>query len=756
MTLKNTFQLLLILAFLPAAAAEAANVAGLVEKDFARAQIFIAAPEDDREVLAARELAGHLALAGAPAPEIFPTDPAAAAGRVAAARAAGHLPVLVGTLALGELRASLEKKRAGGDAFSLRVEENRVLVAGLSAEGTLNGVYELLEQLGFRWFMPGRLGLTLPEPGEMTLAAQATVQVPSFRGRLLRGACPEWMRRNRLGGEAAPSRLAMPAPGDFETDPQLFALVDGERNRRQLCLDNTATLAGVTRQARAYFRRHPERQWMAMGSWGGAHCECRACRETDPPVHCGPFSGGINISDRYVRFANLVLEALEDEFPDRRLSLTMGTPHLCPPVGVHGHRRLDIVAWPVAHCRIHGVNNPACPEQAMLLRRTGRWREQLRGGYYIRTGWSNRVCPGFLFPMVHRFREDMPAYHRLGVGGFRIFTYGYWASENPSAYIGAKLLWDHDADVEALLADFYRRFYGPAAGPMKAWHELIDAAVGDADHHTGTALDMPHIYPPGVRARGRRLLRQAARAAAGVRRRDERYADRVAAVILALDYLESFLDMIERRNHHDYAGAQAALERALGIIERFEGEHDPPLMNGALARNYLERYFGGITREGHERTGPGGELAAGLGERWEFLLDPEGIGEDLGWWKPESTGGNWQSIAGGSSSWSNQGLRYYRGDAWYRQSVRIPARFSGRRLVLWVGAIDERARVWVNGRLLGDSPIGAFSPFEFDATEAARPGRENVVVIKAGNHITQEVGTGGLLAPVMFHAPREK
>jgi hypothetical protein len=45
-------------------------------------------------------------------------------------------------------------------------------------------------------------------------------------------------------------------------------------------------------------------------------------------------------------------------------------------------------------------------------------------------------------------------------------------------------------------------------------------------------------------------------------------------------------------------------------------------------------------------------------------------------------------------------------------------------------------------------------PFELDATEAVRPG-SNVIVICVANNVVNEVGTGGILAPVMLYAPAE-
>lgn len=65
---------------------------------------------------------------------------------------------------------------------------------------------------------------------------------------------------------------------------------------------------------------------------------------------------------------------------------------------------------------------------------------------------------------------------------------------------------------------------------------------------------------------------------------------------------------------------------------------------------------------------------------------------------------------------------------WYRRAVAIPAAWRRQRVRLHFGAVDWRARVFVNGHLAGQHQ-GGYDPFSFDITERLRwDGNEQIVV----------------------------
>src|SRR5690606_13451972 len=114
------------------------------------------------------------------------------------------------------------------------------------------------------------------------------------------------------------------------------------------------------------------------------------------------------------------------------------------------------------------------------------------------------------------------------------------------------------------------------------------------------------------------------------------------------------------------------------------------------------------------------------------------------------------------TSWSNQGLRYYFGQTWYRQTVYVPDTDRNRPLRLWFAGVDNTVEVWVNGQFVGANHQGAafdldaygsaFRPFEFTVTDAIRRGAPNVITVRHVRPGTNEIGTGGLVGPVLLYA----
>src|SRR5690606_18833911 len=92
----------------------------------------------------------------------------------------------LGSLALdwiGKPSEAMQEALDDPTGFVLQATPEVIAIAGSRPRGTEIGVYELLEQLGVRWFFPGELGTVIPSSQNVSIAAQTTVQKPTFPAR---------------------------------------------------------------------------------------------------------------------------------------------------------------------------------------------------------------------------------------------------------------------------------------------------------------------------------------------------------------------------------------------------------------------------------------------------------------------------------------------------------------------------------------------------------------------------------------------
>src|ERR1039457_814274 len=67
---------------------------------------------------------------------------------------------------------------------------------------------------------------------------------------------------------------------------------------------------------------------------------------------------------------------------------------------------------------------------------------------------------------------------------------------------------------------------------------------------------------------------------------------------------------------------------------------------------------------------------------------------------------------------------------WYRRTFEVPAKWKGRRVLLHFGAVDYEAKVWVNGKEIGQHR-GGYDAFSFDITDALNPSGPNELIVTA-------------------------
>jgi len=85
-------------------------------------------------------------------------------------------------------------------------------------------------------------------------------------------------------------------------------------------------------------------------------------------------------------------------------------------------------------------------------------------------------------------------------------------------------------------------------------------------------------------------------------------------------------------------------------------------------------------------------------------------------------GGDFRCFPSYPAEWESAGA------GWYRRHLVIRQRWSGKRICLLFEAVHYMCEVYLNGHKVGEHE-GGFTPFELDATEDARIGRENELLV---------------------------
>jgi beta-glucuronidase len=118
---------------------------------------------------------------------------------------------------------------------------------------------------------------------------------------------------------------------------------------------------------------------------------------------------------------------------------------------------------------------------------------------------------------------------------------------------------------------------------------------------------------------------------------------------------------------------------------------------------------------------------------WRFSADPESGGRARGWQEGLPVDAREMPVPSSYNDiFPDNELHSHIGDVWYETRFRVPAGWSGKRIMLRFGSATHRAVVWVNGIQVAQHE-GGFTPFEAEITDAVEPGTEQRVTVVVDN-----------------------
>ena len=679
-------------------------------------------------------------------------------------------PILVGEAAdatFGVFTAKTDFQQS----FRFVVSAKGVGLQGETDEATSYAVYELLDQLGCRWFIPGELGEVVPSRKTIELAHREATHAPGTVARAIWYADDAFKRRNRLGGfpySAGHALESYVTKQQLEQHPEWNAEFGGVRKLHpcdvghRICWANADVAAAVADKIIANLDQKFTPCVSISPGDGIDFCECEKCKKLDagdwdPSMAC------VSLTDRYVNFVNRIAARVAEKHPRVRLGFLAYAQYTRPPVREKLHPLLIPQLAPITYCRAHTLDDANCESRRRIRKLLEGWGQASRNvamyEYYFHL--AEVAAP---FPAIGRNVVELPVQYANHVTMWTPETMPNFESFTPGMCLGIRMSWQSQANPRDVLNDFYRNFYGGAAEPMAAYWQYVDDCWTTVPEHAGCGFGYMRRFTPERMAEARRRIDAALR--------DCQTPTETRRVQLAEEsFRQHELFMKLRRDL--FAGRHAQLEQDSNrwtethqaLAEKYK-DNFTFSKTGWAPKTVAVSYFSAFYEKTYKdlaRIGRDCELLTPALNQWSYAVDKEKQGETAGWGRADFADGDWKRTDVSLDSWSTLGLDAYYGAVWYRQRVAVPAVPAGKKIRLWVGATDGACKVFINGRhapfvnAKGESVAeadGYCEPFSFDVTDAIKPGAENQITIVGTRKSLNELGTGGLLGPVLLYRER--
>ena len=647
------------------------------------------------------------------------------------------------------LSADLSRTGASSECFRIAVDDERTTISGNGPLAVYYGVCDLLERaLGVRWYLPGPLGEIVPKHETIVLPQLDVEQSPSFPMRWIGSGA--WMLRNKQNrcddgfliypGIYHTQNRVVPYRALFETHPEYFALVRGQRStdpQCKLCYGNPAVPRAAAAKLAQMTEDDPAIKLLSFSPTDGQlWCDCLRCQALDEETTERDRAK----SRRSLLFYNAIAAQLRKTHPDARLLVGAYNVYNWPPAdtSVRADPMLDVIITHYEdYCMAHPVPDPECPLNRRYVDLIDQWQSLGCGVYFYEYYWKVNWFD-LPWPIVHSIRADIPWYKQMGHKG--VFTqYNpdcIWA-QFPAHYVAAKLLWDTEQDVDMIVGQMLKDLFAAASEHMLAYYGLMERQMAECgEHFPGRALSFgPAVFTAEVRSRLRAHL-DAARSTT----EDDTVLQRIGKVGVSLEYVDRLMAYVdlkratqaERDPYRAHTLAGAALEQGEALIN--ELRHDRQKWAGVVSRailsdsGYLGRDVARWRQVVERKQVDRATVLSVLPTLWRFALDQDDVGRDRSWFAPTFDDSAWSRIEIGRT-WESQG-HDYDGVAWYRASVKVRPEWLKKPLAVQFGAVDGEAWVYWNGQLLGHHK-GWDEPFRFELTpEAVTIDTPNAVAVR--------------------------
>jgi hypothetical protein len=701
-----------------------------------KAVVIVSPKAGKHEKQAADDLAKYIELMCGTRPAVANTQQAIQAAL------AGKQPLLVvGQEAMkaqpqlrGALSAVLKKNpHLRTDGVVLRREGNRVYLAGNNDTSHYYAAAELLRGWGCRWYLPTEFGECIPNErnlkvGELNYAYSSPFEVRAYWISWLgdHTGAADFQLRNMMT-----DRRGLP-PSGHALGQYTKGLGKGTFHFPITAPSTAQHVAGKVE------KMYAKGKMFSLGMEDGSYDSYDAKDQKLMKLQWDKYFMRWSVTDPMLELYNNVARTLQNKYPQSRCKigfLAYANMTIPPAREMTAERSLFCELAPIDIDPIHGMDDPQSPPRQEFRQMLHKWAKVMQGRLAIYDyDQGMLVWRDLPNPSHQSFRQDVQHYRKAGILGVNTESRNAIATTFLNLHLRARLLWNPDEDIDALLADFYQRFYGPAAKPMGAYWNAIFKAWEETIVTEHEYFVAPAIYTPDVLAVLREKMAEAQQIAADLQkqgralsRNEKQFVERIRFTGMSHAIIQGYLAMVRAAaTECDYATAVSHGEKSLAIREQLTD------INGTFTtyRKYnVEKngyaWWPGEVKQYRELLpfvdGSKGKLIAKLPIEWAFHRDKENKGlakgftagpVDLTYWRANKEKLTLDSRKDYPDEWEMlqtdlyaqaQGIRHpdwqsYTGYLWYRTNVELTAgQTAGAPHIRFPGLFNE-CWLYINGK----------------------------------------------------------
>ncbi|MBK7107035.1 MAG: DUF4838 domain-containing protein [Ignavibacteriae bacterium] len=364
------------------------------------------------------------------------------------------------------------------DGYSIITIENKLVIIGGSKKGLLYGVYTFLDKyLGCKMFTPDVI--EIPKNSEIILPQINLVENPKIIYRELHLPSArtsqlfcDWHklhhyseREKYYGSFVHTFENLVPSDKYFKEHPEYFSEINGNRiPHQQLCLTNPNVYKIVVDELKNKMKERPEAEvWDVSQNDNFGNCTCKNCRTIDS-IHGSPAATMLN-------FVNKVAK----EFPNKTISTLAYQYTRKAPIGIKTEPNVMVVLCTIECDRSKPISenkddlfNRDIEEWSKLSNNIKIW------DYVVQ--FSSYTDP---FPNFHVLQPNLQMFVDHGVK--YLFEQGSgdsWSDfHEMKAYVLAKLLWNPNDNVQNIIDEFLKGYYGDASKYLRNYFDLMHTSL---------------------------------------------------------------------------------------------------------------------------------------------------------------------------------------------------------------------------------------------------------------------------------------